>query len=103
MRAHMRAHMPAQNRSRDSHLGSLRKILRLAFALALGISACTRHAIPDATPRLSQIDPSDADTTCAACDDFYRFAEGGWIQRATIPAARPGTSMTAELTDRANT
>jgi putative endopeptidase len=33
------------------------------------------------------IDRTDLDTTCAACDDFYQFATGGWRARNPVPAA----------------
>ena len=31
------------------------------------------------------LDPVNLDTTCAACADFFTFANGGWLKRATIP------------------
>jgi putative endopeptidase len=32
------------------------------------------------------LDRANLDTTCAACSDFYTFANGGWLKRTTIPA-----------------
>jgi putative endopeptidase len=32
------------------------------------------------------LDRANLDTTCAACSDFYTFANGGWLKHTTIPA-----------------
>ncbi|HEU4698364.1 MAG TPA: M13 family metallopeptidase [Gemmatimonadales bacterium] len=54
-------------------------VLTLAGALALApVAATAQQAKP--------IDPANVDTTCAACQDFFRYANGGWLKRATIPA-----------------
>ena len=46
------------------------------------------------------IDRANLDTTCAACTDFYTFANGGWLKRNTIPAAYPEWGAFYELADR---
>lgn len=38
----------------------------------------------------SGIDVSGIDTTCKPCDDFWRFANGGWIDSHPIPASKSG-------------
>ncbi|MDQ6925993.1 MAG: M13 family metallopeptidase, partial [Candidatus Eremiobacteraeota bacterium] len=46
------------------------------------------------------IDPSNFDTTCAACTNFFEFADGGWLKRNTIPAAYASWGSFNELYDR---
>src|SRR5437868_1738013 len=46
------------------------------------------------------IDRVNLDTTCAACTDFYTFANGGWLKRSSIPAAYPEWSAFFELHDK---
>ena len=46
------------------------------------------------------LDRANLDTTCRACDDFYQFANGGWLKRATIPAAYPEYGSFQQLYDQ---
>jgi putative endopeptidase len=52
-------------------------------ALALGAAVSTIGA--QAPARVVALDPANRDTTCAACTDFFRFANGGWLKTVTIP------------------
>ena len=49
------------------------------LALMLSLAA-TVHA--QAPLQTVPFDRANLDTTCMACDDFYEFANGGWLQRA---------------------
>jgi hypothetical protein len=35
------------------------------------------------------IDPADMDPTGKPCEDFYRYADGGWLKRNPVPAEYP--------------
>jgi len=45
------------------------------------------------------VDPANMDTTCAACTDFYEYANGGWLKTAKIPPTRTGISSFSTLGD----
>ncbi len=47
----------------------------------------------------SGIDRSMFDTTCKPCDDFWRYANGGWMDKNPIPADRSRWSTMDQLTD----
>ncbi len=66
----------------------------LRTAAAQSPSAAARAELPRA------IDPSNFDTTCAACTNFFQFANGGWLKRTTIPAAYSRWGSFNELADR---
>jgi putative endopeptidase len=35
------------------------------------------------------IDPANIDTTCSPCQNFFRYADGGWLKRSEIPGDQP--------------
>jgi putative endopeptidase len=45
------------------------------------------------------LDRANMDTTCSACQDFYRYANGNWLERNPIPADKPMWSSFHELQD----
>lgn len=67
----------------------------LATALTLALGACATQprtaskAVAltgiDALPLTRGIDPANFDPTVAPCTDFFRHANGGWLQRNPIP------------------
>ena len=68
---------------------------RLLFTLSL----CT------ATPALAQqvhhgLDPANLNTTCAPCQEFYEYANGGWLKRTELQPQYPSYGSFVELQDR---
>ena len=53
-----------------------------------------------AQPAVPALNPADIDTTCKPCDNFYKFATGGWKRSTPIPAAFSVWSSFDELTQR---
>ncbi len=62
----------------------LNRRLTGAFVLALALSFAA-FARQQANNR--GFDVSNLDTTCKPCEDFYKFANGGWLAKNEIPAA----------------
>jgi putative endopeptidase len=57
-------------------------------------------AAPVSAQQSKPIDPVNLDTTCAPCRDFFQYANGGWLKRASIPGDLPAWGAFNELQER---
>ncbi|HYC33134.1 MAG TPA: M13 family metallopeptidase [Gemmatimonadales bacterium] len=62
--------------------------------------AATLAAPLAAQQQTRPLDPANMDTTCSACQDFFRYANGGWIRRTEIPGDQAAWSSFHELQDQ---
>lgn len=46
------------------------------------------------------IDPADIDDSVRPCDDFFRYANGKWLDRTEIPSSEPGWGSFNEVHER---
>ncbi len=68
---------------------------------SIGLLAATlvaENPVPKAIPKA--IDPANLDTSVKPCDDFYQYANGGWLKRTTIPSDKARFGSFEELADR---
>jgi putative endopeptidase len=81
----------------------------LAAALALAIAGAhiphfVAAAPSSAAPRPQYgavgFDATGEDRKTAPGDDFFRFANGGWVDRTEIPGDKPAYSLRAAITDQ---
>ena len=70
----------------------------LATAVAILLSAVAVSALP-AQQQSRPLDPANLDTTCSACQDFFTYANGGWVKRTEIPGDQAAWSSFHELQD----
>jgi putative endopeptidase len=71
------------------------------------LSALTALAVAMASPALAQrttpskaIDRANLDTACAACTDFYEFANGTWLKKNSIPPDKTSLGSFGMLGDK---
>jgi putative endopeptidase len=83
------------------------KKFSMCAALALVIGATPLFAQTNAPARQASrphvdraLQRSNLDTACAACEDFYSFANGGWLKTAKIPPSYPSYGSFEALNDR---
>ncbi|MGH9901017.1 MAG: M13 family metallopeptidase, partial [Pyrinomonadaceae bacterium] len=74
---------------------NLRFISSLLLAASLGFVA----TVPGGDTRRG-VDLSKMDTTCKPCEDFYKYANGGWLKSTTIPAAYPSWGVGHTVNER---
>ncbi|HEX9940155.1 MAG TPA: M13 family metallopeptidase [Longimicrobium sp.] len=78
-----------------------RCVAAAGFAAVAASSVAAQQPATQARGR--GIDPAHMDTTCKACRDFYRYANGGWLAANPIPADRSAWSSYDEVGDRTTT
>ena len=85
--------------------GTWRRLLSWSTIVLVGTACGTPEPPADnvTTIVVKPIERANLDTTCAACKDFYQFANGGWLKATTIPAAYPTWGSFIELSDRNET
>ena len=68
-----------------------------SLTLIVALATSSRAQAPLQT---SPLDRSNLDTSVAACQDFYEFANGGWLKHDTIPAAYSSSGVTRDMSER---
>lgn len=78
------------------------RILLLSFivAVATGCSPKPQSSSAEATSLPKGIDTAGMDTSVAPGDDFYAYANGGWMKATEIPADKPTYGVISILIDR---
>jgi putative endopeptidase len=77
-----------------------RFVVLFIVALRLFPSSAVGQSILDTLPLLKVVDTSYIDRSAGACTDFFRFANGAWLARDTIPAAYAYSGVVKDMTDR---
>ena len=74
---------------------NLRPLIALGAAVVFGLAAFAQQNAPRG------FDPANMCTTsCKACDDFYEYANGGWIAKNEIPPAFSSWGITSPLREK---
>ncbi|MDP9340389.1 MAG: M13 family metallopeptidase [Acidobacteriota bacterium] len=72
----------------------------LASMCVAGLGALLSSSHAADTPSSWGFSTANLDKSCKPCDDFYKFAMGGWMKNNPIPADRPAWSTSAELQEK---
>ncbi len=74
----------------------VRALLPLSLIAAVAFAPFARAA----DSGIRALVPANLDTTCAPCRDFFKFANGGWVSRTTIPPSQSSWGSFDELAER---
>ncbi len=75
-------------------------IRRSSLLLTLGLVASALVAAgPETAKTKPGVDPINLDTSAKACEDFYQFANGGWLKAHTLPADKSRYGAFEEVAD----
>ena len=88
---------PRPNRSRDASHPPLAPTLPLLCLTLLPAPAGRCAEDPLVTNPPPAVDTAFFDPTVKPGDDFFQYANGGWIKRATIPGDRSSWGITQEM------
>ncbi|HSJ39620.1 MAG TPA: M13 family metallopeptidase N-terminal domain-containing protein, partial [Xanthobacteraceae bacterium] len=78
------------------------QIKRVAAALAFGLSVLAAGvSAQESAPQYGKwgFDLAGADKATQPGDDFFRYANGTWLDKTAIPADKPGYSLRLAMTD----
>jgi putative endopeptidase len=73
---------------------------RLLVTLAAVFLCAAVTTSLSAQSQTKPIDPANMDTTCNPCKDFFRYANGGWLQRTEIPGDQARWGAFSELQEQ---
>src|SRR5688572_17933329 len=71
-----------------------RQILATTLLVILIVSSVAGQA------QSKPIDPANIDSTCHPCQDFFQYANGGWLKRSEIPGDLPRWGSFNELQEQ---
>jgi len=71
--------------------------MRASFGILAAVASLAQPEAASTAPISSALNTADMDVSCPACQDFNRFANGGWIDRTAIPAGRSSWSTYDEV------
>ncbi|HEX4861834.1 MAG TPA: M13-type metalloendopeptidase [Rhizomicrobium sp.] len=76
--------------------------MKALHILAAALLAATTALADDAKPQYGSwgFDMAGMDTATKPGDDFFRHANGAWLDKAVIPADKPAVTLRLEMTDR---
>ena len=64
-------------------------LLAAPWCATLAQEPKTKESKPQAAPVVHGIDPANLDTSVKPCEDFFKYATGGWVAKHPIPPEYP--------------
>ncbi len=74
--------------------------LAIAATAVLFIAGCAEQKTEEYKTNVRGLDIRNFDTSTRACDDFYQFANGGWLARNPVPPAYQRWGVFNEVNNR---